>query len=261
VSPFFNALRIATSFAKSAKSRPVRALTFVYGRSVDDAMTVFEEELEVFRTEEESAQQFFFAWLSVKDIAASDGNVLANMNSTPLFWLTADYALLLATFVTVGRIFDQDQKSDHNIDKLMRATSDSLSLFTRPALAARKVVAGVSQHKANVHAAAAYEPTQSDIRRLRGEVADWRRIYNDRYRDVRHLVFAHKRRQEIVDEVLAKTKIQWSRRLWPEPDRPARQHEQPWARAHARGFAGFPYPNTTQLAGFMKVNDTPAAGR
>jgi hypothetical protein len=26
-------------------------------------------------------------------------------------------------------------------------------------------------------------------------------------------------------------------------------------------FAGFPYPNTTQLAGFMKVNDTPAAGR
>jgi hypothetical protein len=30
-------------------------------------------------------------------------------------------------------------------------------------------------------------------------------------------------------------------------------------------FAGFaawkPYPNTTELAGFMKVNDTPAAGR
>jgi hypothetical protein len=48
-------------------------------------VTDFEEELEVFRTEEEAAQQYFFAYLSVKSLAASDGDVLANMNNTPLF--------------------------------------------------------------------------------------------------------------------------------------------------------------------------------
>ena len=32
----------------------------------------FEDELEVFRTEEETAQQYFFAYLSVLSLAASD---------------------------------------------------------------------------------------------------------------------------------------------------------------------------------------------
>jgi AbiU2 len=89
----------------------------------------FENELEVFRTEEETAQQYFFAYLSVRSLAASDENVLQNMNSTPLFWRTTHHAMLLTAFVALGRIFDQDPKSDHNIDKLMRVTGDSLHLY------------------------------------------------------------------------------------------------------------------------------------
>src|SRR5271168_5073785 len=107
--------------------------------------TDFEEELEVFRTEEETAQQYFCAYLSVRSLAASDGNVLANMNNTPLFWRTTHHAMVLAAFIALGRIFDQDQKSDHNIDKLMRVVGDGLSLFTKPVLAARKVAAGLTQ--------------------------------------------------------------------------------------------------------------------
>ena len=48
-------------------------------------MINFADELEVFRTEEESAQQAFFAYLSVRSLAATDQDVLANMNNTPLF--------------------------------------------------------------------------------------------------------------------------------------------------------------------------------
>jgi hypothetical protein len=91
----------------------------------------FEEELEVFRTEEETAQQHFFAYLSVRSLAATDENVLRNMNSTPLFWRTTHHAMLLAAFVTLGRIFDQDAKSDHNIDKLIRILGDNLHLLTK----------------------------------------------------------------------------------------------------------------------------------
>ena len=169
----------------------------------------FEDELEVFRTEEETAQQYFFAYLSVRSLAASDEDVLQNMNSTPLFWSTTHHAMLLAAFVALGRIFDQDPKSDHNIDKLMHVTGDSLHLFTKPALAARRVASGaMTQQQAGEYAVDAYEMTASDVRGLKKQVAHWRRIYEDKYRDVRHLVFAHKKKQETVEQVLARTDIE-----------------------------------------------------
>jgi AbiU2 len=137
-------------------------------------MTDFEQELEVFRTEEEAAQQFFFAYLSVKNLAATDGNVLANMNNTPLFWRTTHHAMVLAAFVALARIFDQDPESDHNVDKLMRVTGSSLNLFTKPALAARRIAAGISQKDANRYAVGAYELTKllvEVVRMARIEVA------------------------------------------------------------------------------------------
>jgi hypothetical protein len=49
------------------------------------AEAVFEQELEFFRQEEETAQQHFFACLAVRELAASDTEVLTAMNTTPLF--------------------------------------------------------------------------------------------------------------------------------------------------------------------------------
>jgi hypothetical protein len=77
----------------------------------------FEQELEIFRKEEETAQQHFFAYLSVRELAASDVEVLRAMNTTPLFWLTTHHAMLVSAFIALGRIFDQN--SAHNIDSLM----------------------------------------------------------------------------------------------------------------------------------------------
>jgi hypothetical protein len=170
-------------------------------------MTEFAEELEIFRTEEEEAQQAFFAYLSVRSLAAADQDVLANMNSTPLFWLTTHHAMLVAAFLALGRIFDQDQKSDHKINKLMRVTGDSLHLFTKAALLDRKIADGISREDAEEYVSDAYELTSNDVREMRRLVADWRRIYEERYRDVRHMVFAHKRSHETVQAVLAKTNI------------------------------------------------------
>ena len=75
------------------------------------------------------------------------------MNTTPLFWLTTQYALLLSALVALGRIFDQ--KSAHNIDRLIAAASKNPSIFSRVALAkrrhnsdltAKEIDAFVSQH-------------------------------------------------------------------------------------------------------------------
>ena len=83
--------------------------------------TQFETELEIFRTEEETAQQYFFSYLSVRSLAAKNTAVLAAMNTTPLFWITTHHAMLLSAIVALGRIFDQ--RSKHNIDRLMSIAS------------------------------------------------------------------------------------------------------------------------------------------
>jgi hypothetical protein len=139
-------------------------------------MTEFADELEIFRTEEEYAQQAFFAYLSVRSLAATDENVLANMNNTPLFWRTTHHAMLEAALLALGRIFDQDPKSDHNIDRLMRVTSNSLHLFTKETLLDRRIADGVSRENAKEYVSHTYELTPDDVRDMRKRVAGWRKI-------------------------------------------------------------------------------------
>ena len=115
--------------------------------------------------------------------------------------------MLVAAFVALGRIFDQDPKSDHNIDKLMGMTGNSLHLFTKAALLNRMIAGGVSLNDAKKNVSDAYELTAEGVRVMRRLVAHWRKIYDESYRDVRHMVFAHKRRNETVQTVLAKTNI------------------------------------------------------
>jgi hypothetical protein len=62
----------------------------------------FEIELEVFRTEEETAQQYFFCYLSVRSLAAKSAAVLAAMNTAPLFWITTHHAMLLSAIIALG---------------------------------------------------------------------------------------------------------------------------------------------------------------
>jgi hypothetical protein len=102
----------------------------------------FEHELEMFRTEEESAQQYFFGFLSLQLIPYKNLDVLRQMNETSTFWTTTRYALLMSAFVVLGRIFDQDQKSLHNIDKLLTAASNEIGTLSKAGLAQRRIVQG-----------------------------------------------------------------------------------------------------------------------
>ena len=96
--------------------------------------STFEHELEMFRSEEESAQQSFFGFLSLQLIPYKNPGVLQRMNETSMFWITTRYALLMSAFVVLGRIFDQDPKSLHNIDKLLTAVSNDIGRSARRVL-------------------------------------------------------------------------------------------------------------------------------
>jgi len=173
-----------------------------------DHAIAFKDELEVFRKEEQTAQQMFFAWLSVRTIAASNADVLRMLNKTPLFWINAQHSMLVTAFVALGRIFDQDSK--HNVDRLMAVVSQDLSIFSIDALRARKEADGIGVEDAARYVVGKHALTSNDVRALRRQIDVRRRIYEERYRDIRHKVFAHKATDDVaeIDAMFAKTNIE-----------------------------------------------------
>src|SRR5450755_832398 len=98
----------------------------------------FERELEIFRTEAEAATQFLYAYLAIHQVAGRHRQVRDALNSAALFWNTNLGALQTSTFIALGRVFDQQAKSKHNIDRLLRIAQDNLDIFTKAALGIRK---------------------------------------------------------------------------------------------------------------------------
>ena len=80
----------------------------------------FERELEMFRWEVDAGTQFFYAWLGLHATIGKNEKVRNLLDDAALFWNTTLYALQAQTFIVLSRVFDQDKKSKHNIDKLLR---------------------------------------------------------------------------------------------------------------------------------------------
>lgn len=93
-------------------------------------------------------------------------------------------------------MFDSD--SPHNINQLLRIAQDNRTqLFSKAALGLRKQ--GNSPQRPDWlddFLQSTYEPTAYDFRRIKKRIANWRRIYESNYRDVRHQLFAHKQAAE-----------------------------------------------------------------
>lgn len=178
------------------------------------ANTKFEAELEIFRTEEETAQQYFFSYLSIRSLAAADTDVLKMMNAAPLFWKTVHHATVLSAFVALGRIFDPNSR--HNINTLISTAADEIKQFSRGALMARKRSDGLTHEQAVEYVADAHELTVQNLRKLRKEIAAWRGVYDERYQAIRHKVFAHRELSDIneVNRLLAKTNVEEMKRLF-----------------------------------------------
>jgi hypothetical protein len=168
----------------------------------------FERELEIFRTEAETAAQFFYAFLAIHASAGARKPVYRLLNTAPLFWNTVLGGLQTAAFVALGRVFDQN--SAHNLDRLLKLAQDNPQIFSRAALAQRKQGSAstppvwLADYMKRV-----YVPKPSDFRRLRGYVSKQRKIYIDKYRPLRHQVFAHKGLSDaaVVSALFAKTNI------------------------------------------------------
>jgi hypothetical protein len=176
--------------------------------------TAFEEELEIFHTEEVIAQQCFFSYLSVRDMMIQDKEVLKTMNTASSFWAITHHSMLLSALIVLGRIFDNASK--HNIDTLMAAVSKDLSVFSKAALAARRVADGsMTKAGADAYVKDRHTLTANDVKLLRKQIKHWRSVYESRYREVRHH-FAHKKWSNFDDlnKLLKKTTINETKSLF-----------------------------------------------
>ncbi|MGM4916222.1 hypothetical protein [Tardiphaga sp. 813_E8_N1_3] len=91
----------------------------------------------------------------------------------------------------------------------MRSVSDNIALFTRAGLEQRKIADGLAATVAAEYVKGKYDLTTDDVRAMRKAVAHWRGIYEARYRDIRHGVFAHKGlSRSDADLLMAKTNIE-----------------------------------------------------
>jgi hypothetical protein len=169
----------------------------------------FTRELEVFDAEVASAIQFFYSWLTVLTVAGDDKRIYQFLNQRRLFWNTVLGALQTASFIALGRIFDQDS-STHSIDRLLRIARSNLTIFSKEALAERKRSTSPNADEwLTEYLRRVYVPTANDFRRLRRHVAARRNVYENNYRPLRHKVFAHKQLLDApeIKALFAKTKI------------------------------------------------------
>ncbi len=158
-----------------------------------DAEKHFERELECFRSEVEAGIQTLFAYLAVHATAHGKPVIENKLNATPYFWRTVLYSLQSAQFIVLGRIFDSEPKSKHNVHKLLKFVQDNPVIFSKNFLEKRKRKGSSNANEwLPNYMEDVYEPDAKDFRRLRKHIARRKKTYMGAYRDIRRKVFAHK---------------------------------------------------------------------
>jgi HEPN superfamily AbiU2-like protein len=168
-------------------------------------------EIEIFRKDEEAAQQFLFAYLGIRAITAERPDVLAAVNRNPMFWISSKESLLISTFIWLGRVFDQ--RSAHNLNLLLRMVERNLPVLNRDALRERKARV-ITPEQAAEYVKEKHEMTVEDVRSLRNEVRGWRKIYEPVYREIRDHFAHNKHGVSDFDALLAKTNIEEMKRMF-----------------------------------------------
>ena len=153
---------------------------------------VFEQELEILRTEAEEVAQYLYAYLAIHATAAQNSEVVRLLNTAPLFWNTTLGALQTSAFIAMGRVFDDD-KNSHGVNRLLNLAKENLQIFTRNALAARRQGKNpIRPEYLDKFLLQVYIPELVDFQELQEKVDEHKEIYKNKYKSIRNKIYAHK---------------------------------------------------------------------
>lgn len=140
----------------------------------------FEQELDAFRVNTETASQYFYAGQAIHFIS-NDESINKWLKWYNMFWGTNFFALRDAMFIALGRIFDKDGRT-HNIHRLLEMAENNPNLFK---------TSSPRWHKNKDSVPNIYEPQLADWLRLCNHVCKWQMVYHLNYKSIRDQVLAH----------------------------------------------------------------------
>ncbi len=150
----------------------------------------FEDRLGALDRDSRQAAVFAYTELTIHHRAGADFELIDRLNRHAGFWNTVIAGLQGSAFVALGRMFDND-RTTHNIESLLRYAETMSGLFSRQALEARKIAAGVSQSAARTYATNAWELRPGGLANLRKDFEAKREFFGKDVGPIRHRVFAH----------------------------------------------------------------------
>jgi hypothetical protein len=146
--------------------------------------------LETFRHQANECIMCLYAYVTIHTVAAKSKAIRDHINHDAIFWGTTLNALKASLIIALGRVFENN--SEHNLRTFMQVIHDNRVAFRRAALRGRKAATfGDDVVALNSYVRAAQIPHPSDFARLRKFVTKHRRTYEQKYRDLRHKIFAH----------------------------------------------------------------------
>ena len=164
----------------------------------------------IYSSEVEAACQAFFLWKGINNIASKNEDIFRGLNESALSWNTITFALQNHYFILLGRLFDTDGDS-FSVHTFLRNCIENIDQFSKENLRKRKISSTTSGDLSwlDGYIENAYEPTENDFQRLRGEITKYKKIYEKIYRPIRNKVVAHKDKETIAiqRELYEKTNI------------------------------------------------------
>lgn len=152
----------------------------------------FLSELNIFRNEVLATLKFLYTELAIHEIKNKDKKVLFALNNSPTFWNTVLSALQHSTFITLGRIFDNNGKS--TITTLIKVVKKNKNIFTKDSFRERWIKNSDKSkidHWLPEYLKTVYIPLDKDFEKLSDFIDRQKQIYKKNYKPIRNH-FGHK---------------------------------------------------------------------
>jgi AbiU2 len=149
--------------------------------------------IEEYRNEVATATAAYFAQKALNNLAVDDDNIYRALNDFALSWRIVRQALQTTFFVTLGRIFDRDNRS-LTLQSLLSRCKTNLDDFRRPALEARRIreAHGKRPEYLDNYLRNAYEPVVADFEAIERAAVPFENSYQAIYQPIRHKLIAHR---------------------------------------------------------------------
>jgi hypothetical protein len=126
---------------------------------------------------------------TINRLCLDDPKAFTILNANALFWSVQIRCLHTTIFMTLGRIFDHQA---HSIQKVLAATVENPQLFSKEAIAFRKLVGGKRPGWLDDYLKDLWVHNPDDLQPLMDETERFRKIYEAVYRPIRSKVYAHR---------------------------------------------------------------------